>query len=229
MSKVNLATGDGGSGRQAGSAFKPFTLAAAMRAGLSTSTRTGTARRRSRSRTPPATRTAQPGSSRTRPTRRAATSPCWRPRRTRSTPSSRRSRRAVAPEAIVETAHRIGHPIASSSRCARSRSGPQAVNPLEMTNAYATLAARGCARTAASPLERVDDRGRQDRPADRRARAKLVLTPERRGPRHLRAARASSRAGPGTAARHRTPGRRQDRHRAGLPSTPGSAATCRSS
>ena len=30
VSKVNLATGDGGSGRQAGSAFKVFTLAAAM-------------------------------------------------------------------------------------------------------------------------------------------------------------------------------------------------------
>ena len=35
ISKVNLATGDGGSGRQAGSAFKPFTLAAAMEQGYS--------------------------------------------------------------------------------------------------------------------------------------------------------------------------------------------------
>ena len=38
-SKVNLATGDGGSGRQAGSAFKPFTLAAAMEAGYSLNSR----------------------------------------------------------------------------------------------------------------------------------------------------------------------------------------------
>ena len=35
ISKVNLATGDGGSGRQAGSAFKPFTLATAMEQGYS--------------------------------------------------------------------------------------------------------------------------------------------------------------------------------------------------
>ena len=50
-------------------------------AGLLAERRAGTARPRSRSRTPRATRTAPPGSSRTRPTRRAATSRCCRRRR----------------------------------------------------------------------------------------------------------------------------------------------------
>ena len=80
VSKVNLATGDGGSGRQAGSAFKPFTLATAIEQGYSLNSR-WTGRPRSPSRTPRATRTAPPGSSRTRPTRRAATSHCCRRRR----------------------------------------------------------------------------------------------------------------------------------------------------
>src|SRR2546423_8631190 len=34
FAKVNLATGDGGTGRQAGSSFKPFTLVTALEEGI---------------------------------------------------------------------------------------------------------------------------------------------------------------------------------------------------
>jgi membrane peptidoglycan carboxypeptidase len=61
---------------------------------------------------------------------------------------------AVTPKAIVDVAGRMGIRSPLEPVCSITL-GTQAVTPLEMTNAYATLAARGW-RHRASPLERVD-------------------------------------------------------------------------
>ena len=153
VSKVNLATGDGGSGRQAGSAFKPFTLATAIEQGYSLDSRW------------------HGPSSITIPDPACYTDGApWELSNAADEESGdftllqataysvntvfAQVASAVTPEAIRQTATRMGIRSPLEPVCSITL-GTQAVTPLEMTNAYATLAARGW-RHRASPLERVD-------------------------------------------------------------------------
>ncbi len=62
---------------------------------------------------------------------------------------------AVGPESIVDVAHRMGIQSNLEPVCSITL-GTQSVTPLEMTRAYATLAARGW-RHQATPLQEVED------------------------------------------------------------------------
>src|SRR5262245_48912197 len=152
-SKVNLATGDGGSGRQAGSAFKPFTLTAAMEAGYSLSSRW----RGTSPMTIPDPKCYTDGKPWT--LSNAADEESGIFTLAQATAFSVNTvfaqvAEAVGPESIVEVAHRMGIRSPLQSVCSITL-GTQAVNPLEMTNAYATLAAHGW-RHRATPLQAVD-------------------------------------------------------------------------
>ena len=160
-SQVNLATGEGGTGRQAGSAFKPFTLAAAMADGYDL--------RKYWSGTTPKTIPQKECYTDGRP---------W----TLSNASDEESgtftlKDATAysvntvfaqviaqlgPDRVVDMAHRLGIRSKLDPYCSVTL-GTQAVNPLEMTNAYGTLADRGVL-TRATPLISVDDRHKQPVP-----------------------------------------------------------------
>jgi penicillin-binding protein 1A len=171
VSKVNLATGDGGSGRQAGSAFKPFTLATAIEQGYSLNSQW------------------HGPSSITIPDPACYTHGApWELSNAADEESGdftllaattysvntvfAQVASAVTPEAIRQTATRMGIRSPLEPVCSITL-GTQAVTPLEMANAYGTLAARGW-RHRASPLERVDT---ADGKTDLRigGRGKLVL------------------------------------------------------
>ena len=152
-SKVNLATGDGGSGRQAGSAFKPFTLAAAMEAGYSLNSRW------------------HGPSSITIPDPKCYTDgKPWELSNAADEESGdftllqatafsvntvfAQLASAVTPPAIVQVAHDMGIRSHLEPVCSITL-GTQAVTPLEMANAYSTLASHGW-RHRATPLQAVD-------------------------------------------------------------------------
>jgi penicillin-binding protein 1A len=150
---VNLATGDGGSGRQAGSAFKPFTLAAAMEQGYSLDSRWYG----------PSPITIQDPECYTDGApwelSNASDSESGTFTLLSATTHSVNTvyaqvASAVTPKAIVDVAGRMGIRSPLEPVCSITL-GTQAVTPLEMTNGYATIAARGW-RHRASPLERVD-------------------------------------------------------------------------
>jgi hypothetical protein len=143
-SQVNLATGDGGTGRQAGSAFKPFTLVAAMEDRISLNSRWN-----------------GPGSI-TIPDKACYTNgqPWELSNASDSEAGVFTLAQAVAhsvntvfaqlvtvvgPDAVVDVAHRMGITSPLDPVCSITL-GTQAVSPLEMTAAYATLAARGIRR-----------------------------------------------------------------------------------
>lgn len=162
-SQVNLAlsgaAGYGGTGRQAGSAFKPFTLAAAMEDRVSLSSRWY-----------------GPGTITIADPRCYTNGAPW----TLSNASDSESGvftllqatehsvntvfaqlvTKVGPDAVAEVAHRMGirsplHLPDEGYPCSITL-GVESVNPLEMTNAYATLAAQGIRRWA-TPLATVRD------------------------------------------------------------------------
>jgi penicillin-binding protein 1A len=153
-SQVNLATGDGGTGRQAGSAFKPFTLTAAMEARVSLSSRwygPGTI-------TIPDPRcytdgrpwTLSNASDEESGTFSLATATAFSVNTVFAQLTS-----LVGPDAVAEVAHRMGIRSRLEPVCSITL-GTQAVSPLEMTNGYATLAARGVRRWA-TPVHVVRD------------------------------------------------------------------------
>ena len=119
-----------------------------------------------------------------------------------------------------------GHPSPLQPVCSITL-GTQAVNPLEMTDAYATLAARGIHHApqafeivrgpSGGVLGKLDDAGARAMPA------------ERRPTRSTYALQGVVTHGTGTAASLRTGRRRARRAPPRTSSTPGSAATCRSS
>jgi len=153
-SEVNLATGDGGTGRHAGSAFKVFTLVAAMEDRISLDSRWS-----------------GPGSIEIDDPRCYTNGEPWQLSNasdsesgvftlTQATAHSVNTVFAqlvttVGPEDVVDTAHRMGITSSLDPVCSITL-GTQEVTPLEMTDAYATLAARGW-RHRATPLLRVDD------------------------------------------------------------------------
>lgn len=162
-SQVNLAVSGlrlrsatfGGSGRQAGSAFKVFTLAAAMREGYSLNSYW------------------QGPASITIPNADCYTNGApWQLSNASDSEAGTFTLRAatadsvntvfaqvaaqLGPEKIVDMAHLLGIRSPLEPVCSITL-GVEAVNPLEMTNSYATLAARGVRRYA-NPLVQLTNR-----------------------------------------------------------------------
>ena len=141
---MNVATGECGSGRAAGSAFKPFTLAAALKDGI-------------------VPRSYWNGPQQiTIPDRECYTDGLpWRPSNAADEESGTFSLldatkysvntvyaqlvTEVGPDEVVDTAHDMGIRSKLGDNCSVTL-GAVEVNPLEMTSAYATLAARGTYR-----------------------------------------------------------------------------------
>ncbi|HSD48239.1 MAG TPA: transglycosylase domain-containing protein [Actinomycetota bacterium] len=155
-SQVNLATGDGGTGRQAGSAFKVFTLTAAMEDRIDLNSRWhGPASIRI-----PDQECYTNGEPWT--VGNASDSEAGTFTLTQATAHSVNTVFAqlvteVGPDAVVDVAHRMGIESPLDPVCSITL-GTQDVTPLEMTDAYATLAARGW-RHRAVPLQQVDGPG----------------------------------------------------------------------
>jgi membrane peptidoglycan carboxypeptidase len=155
--KVNLATGQlaGGSGRQAGSAFKPFTLVTALEQGYDI--------QHERWYGPPSITIDDPkcftnGEPWTLGNASDSTSGTFT--LLSATTNSVNTvyaqvASAVTPEAIVAVAHRMGIQSDLEPVCSITL-GTQSVSPLEMTRSFATLAASGW-RHRATPLRRVED------------------------------------------------------------------------
>jgi penicillin-binding protein 1A len=159
-SKVNLATFRGGSGRQAGSAFKIFTLAAALKDGVDLHSYWYGPETMPIPQCPD----------------NQSDDGVWHPVNAEGSGSgSLLSATAhsvntifaqviaeIGPEKVVEMAHDLGIKSDLPSVCAITL-GSVAVNPLEMTNAYATVARRGVRldptpfAKVTFPSERVDD------------------------------------------------------------------------
>jgi membrane peptidoglycan carboxypeptidase len=149
--KVNLATFSGGSGRLAGSAFKAFTLAAAIKEGYDLTSRWYGPY------TMPIQGCPDPGTS----------DGLWHPVNAEGSGSYSLADATahsvntifaqliaqLGPEKVVDMAHALGIRSELPAYCSITL-GSVAVNPLEMTNAYATLAARGV-RHWATPLMQV--------------------------------------------------------------------------
>jgi membrane peptidoglycan carboxypeptidase len=152
-SKVNLATGEGGGGRAAGSAFKPFTLAAAIK-----------------QRIDPESYWSGPQTI-TIPDRECYTNGRpWSPSNAADEESGTFTLldatkysvntvyaqlvTEVGPERVAETARDLGIQSKLPANCSITL-GAVNVHPLEMTSAYATLAAGGVHRRP-TPLQSVD-------------------------------------------------------------------------
>jgi penicillin-binding protein 1A len=155
-SQLNLATFKGGTGRQAGSAFKAFTLAEAMEQGFGLDSRWYG----------PNTITIDD------PICADQHGEPWEPENAEGGGSSYTLQSATAhsvntvfaqlvvelgPDNVVDMAHELGIRSDLPEVCAVTL-GSVAVNPLEMTNAYATLSNRGV-RFRASPLLQVRSPG----------------------------------------------------------------------
>ncbi len=145
-SQVNIATGLGGSGRQAGSAFKTFTLVAALEEGVSPDTLVDCS-----------TTVEYPGwkvanidyhDYGTRSIARAFA--------VSSNTGFARLIMSIGPEKVVDAAHRMG--IESPLQAIGSLTlGSESVTPLEMADAYATLA-NGGTHYDAECILRIEDR-----------------------------------------------------------------------
>jgi penicillin-binding protein 1A len=155
VSQLNLATFKGGTGRQAGSSFKAFTLAAAMEQGFDLDSRWYG----------PNTITIDD------PVCDGPEGP-WQPENAEGGGSSYTLQSATAhsvntvfaqlvvevgPDSVVEMAHDLGIRSVLPAVCSITL-GSVAVNPLEMTDAYATLADRGV-RHRPNPLLQVRSPG----------------------------------------------------------------------
>jgi penicillin-binding protein 1A len=173
-SKVNLATGAGGTGRAAGSAFKPFTLAAAVN-----------------QRFDPVHSYWNGPSTIVIPDRECYTGGRpWSPSNAADEESGTFNLldatkfsvntvyaqlvTSVGPKRVVDMAHDLGIRSDLQPNCSIAL-GAVNVNPLEMTNAYATFAARGVHRPA-TPLLSVKGPGGDGLPLDRR-RSNRALSP----------------------------------------------------
>jgi penicillin-binding protein 1A len=154
-SQLNLATFKGGTGRQAGSAFKAFTLAEAMEQGFDLNSYWY-----------------GPNSITIDDSICDGPEGPWQPENAEGGGSSYSLQAATAhsvntvfaqlvvelgPESVADMAHRLGIRSDLPAVCSITL-GSVAVNPVEMTTAYATLAARGL-RHRANPLLQVRSPG----------------------------------------------------------------------
>lgn len=155
-SKVNLATGTlaGGTGRQAGSAFKPFTLAAAVERGYSLNARWyGPSSIQIRD--PACYTNGEPWQLSNASDSESGTFTLLSATTHSVNTVYAQVASAVTPSAIADVAHRMGIRSPLEEVCSITL-GTQAVSPLDMANAYATLAARGV-RHRSTPLLEVED------------------------------------------------------------------------
>ena len=141
QSEVNLAVGDegGGAGRQGGSTFKPFALAAAVQGRVQPGVVVPGAGQDRAAPSPTGATTGRSPTTRTRPSARSTSST---PPSTRSTPSTPSWSTPWGRTRCVDMAHQLGitselAPVASIAL------GTQDVSVLEMANAYSTLARGG--------------------------------------------------------------------------------------
>jgi penicillin-binding protein 1A len=156
-SQVNLALsgarGYGGTGRQAGSAFKPFTLVAALEDKISpNSIWYGPSQI-----TIPDPRCytdGKPWDPSNASDEESGTFSLWSATANSVNTVFAQVVSQVGPDKVVDVAHRMGIKSKLQEVCSITL-GTQSVNPLEMTNAYATLAADGVYRRA-TPLVRVE-------------------------------------------------------------------------
>jgi membrane peptidoglycan carboxypeptidase len=163
--KVNLATGAGGTGRQAGSAFKVFALMAALERRYDPFERwSGPSRieiddpRCYTNGEPWEVGNASDSTSGTF-TLLSATTNSVNTVYAQLAP-------AVGPDAIVDVATRMGIRSDLEPVCSITL-GTQSVTPLDMTTAYATLASRGVRHRATPLLEVVDPNGTTDTISER--------------------------------------------------------------
>jgi penicillin-binding protein 1A len=150
---VNLATGAGGTGRQAGSAFKMFTLVAALERGYDLNARwsgPGTITIRD----PACYTNGQPWELSNASDSESGTFTLLQATTHSVNTVYAQVASAVTPAAIVDVAERMGIRSTLEPVCSITL-GTQSVTPLDMTDAYATLAARGV-RHKATPLREVD-------------------------------------------------------------------------
>jgi len=153
-SQVNLATGQGSPGRSAGSAFKPFVLATALKQGYSLNSYWS-----------------GPSQITIEDPRCDTNGQPWQPSNAADEESGTFSLATatkysvntvyaqlvsqVGPNNVVKMAHNLGITSPLNPVCSIAL-GSQPVTPLEMTNAYGTFADRGV-RHDATPLANVDD------------------------------------------------------------------------
>jgi penicillin-binding protein 1A len=153
-SQVNLATGDGGTGRQAGSAFKPFTLTAAMEKRVSLRSRwSGPSHITIHD--PRCYTHGAPWSLSNASDEESGTFTLAEATAHSVNTVFAQLVTVVGPDAVVNVAHRMGIRSPLHAVCSITL-GTQAVTPLEMTNGFATLAARGI-RHWATPIHDVRD------------------------------------------------------------------------
>jgi penicillin-binding protein 1A len=151
--QVNLATGAGGTGRQAGSAFKMFTLVTALEQGYDLNARwSGPA---SITIPDPACYTnGQPWELSNASDSESGTFTLLSATTHSVNTVYAQVASAVTPAAIVDVAHRLGIRSELEPVCSITL-GTQSVTPLDMTDAYATIADRGVHHRS-TPLEEVD-------------------------------------------------------------------------
>jgi penicillin-binding protein 1A len=155
-SKVNLATGDGGGGRQAGSAFKMFTLAAAMREGYSLNS---TWRGPSQIVIPNPVCQDQFGTPwhvYNAPDESAGTFTLAKATAYSVNTVFAQVVSQLGPDKVVQMAHTLGIQSRLDAYCSVTL-GSVAVNPLEMATAYATIADKGM-RHWPTPLNKIASR-----------------------------------------------------------------------
>ena len=130
----------------------------------------------------------------------------------------------VGPKAVRETAKLMGITTKLDAYPAEGLGGLRlGVSPLEMADAYATLASGGI-RNKPKAINEGRVPGREvGRPRQAQARARVLRRRGLRGDQDPRAEHAG--AAPARAREHRLPGRRQDRAPPTTSTTPGSSAT----
>lgn len=149
--QVNLATGSGGSGRQAGSAFKTFTLCAAIEAGIDPSTLIDC--------TSPMTVGADNVRIENFGNANYGIRSIQRATSVSSNTGYVRLIQELGPQTVADLAHEMGITSDLSAVPALTL-GASSVTPLEMASAYATLAAGGIHRSAVVVTRITDAAGR---------------------------------------------------------------------
>jgi penicillin-binding protein 1A len=158
--QVNLATGAGGTGRQAGSAFKPFTLVAALERGYALS-KYWSGPSSIEIDDPLCYTNGEPWEVGNASDSESGTFTLLSATTHSVNTVYAQVVSAVGPQAVVDVAERMGIRSDLQPVCSITL-GTQEVSPLDMTTAYATLAAHGIRHDATPLLEVVDPNGSTD-------------------------------------------------------------------